>query len=119
MPSSPINALARRDGWKCHYCGIEVESPKHMSAYPGGLRVASVDHIIPVYLKGPSELWNLVIACLDCNRKKSNRTYEDFMRCDWLPLMCAQAGYPTTQAFVRVHAPHLFGVKFWGDGMVS
>lgn len=51
----------KRDGFKCQYCG---RTPPAIILEP--------DHIMPVSVGGPDEMGNLVTACFDCNRGKSN-----------------------------------------------
>ena len=43
---------------KCFYCGVELFEP------------SEVDHVIPFDLLGHNELWNLVVAHKECNRRK-------------------------------------------------
>ncbi len=54
-------ALAKRDGWGCHWCGIQL--------YVNGGRMdkATVDHLTPRSVGGRNELRNLVLACPICN----------------------------------------------------
>jgi 5-methylcytosine-specific restriction endonuclease McrA len=40
-------------------------------------RMATVDHVVPLSRGGPSEAENLVIACYDCNQRKSNMIPEE------------------------------------------
>lgn len=56
-----------RDHWTCAYCGDKV------SKQPGrqGL-LATVDHVHPRSLGGPTTWWNLVSACFDCNQRKAD-----------------------------------------------
>jgi hypothetical protein len=51
----------KRDNFTCQYC----------SAKPPKVPL-EVDHIIPVSKKGTNEMINLITACFDCNRGKSN-----------------------------------------------
>jgi len=52
----------KRDGFKCQYCG----------AHPPSV-VLEVDHIDPVSQDGEDGLDNLITACFDCNRGKSDK----------------------------------------------
>lgn len=51
----------KRDGFTCQYCG---KNPPEVTL--------EVDHIQPVSKNGTDELDNLITACFDCNRGKSN-----------------------------------------------
>lgn len=52
-------------GYRCQYCGHE---------YPS--KDLTFDHVIPVSQGGKKGWDNIVPACMDCNRKKDNRTPE-------------------------------------------
>lgn len=57
--------LFKRDSMTCQYCGSQ----------PGGNEL-TIDHVLP-RSQGGQTLWeNTVLACVDCNRKKANRTPE-------------------------------------------
>lgn len=58
--------VINRDKWQCRYCGTILEN-----------RDIHIDHVIPYSLGGLTELDNLVVACPDCNLKKSGRTLEE------------------------------------------
>lgn len=51
----------KRDGFQCAYCG---KSPPAV--------VLEIDHIKPKSRKGKDDLNNLLTACFDCNRGKTN-----------------------------------------------
>ncbi|MGQ9592597.1 MAG: HNH endonuclease [Planctomycetota bacterium] len=55
--------LFRRDRNTCQYCGRKRPTEE-----------LSIDHILPRSLGGRSEWTNCVVACLECNSKKGNRT---------------------------------------------
>jgi 5-methylcytosine-specific restriction endonuclease McrA len=55
-----------RDEQNCQYCGKKCSS-----------RQISYDHVIPRSRGGISSWKNLVIACVDCNFYKANRTPEE------------------------------------------
>jgi len=57
-----------RDGWICQICGEKINKTYY---YPHP-KSASVDHIIPVSLGGPDELYNMQAAHLICNIMKGN-----------------------------------------------
>lgn len=62
MPFTRRN-LYKRDKNTCQYCG----------ARPGSAEL-SIDHVMPRSRGGHSSWENCVLACLDCNRRKANRT---------------------------------------------
>jgi len=61
---------------KCTYCGWK--GPKTQHTY------FCLDHIVP-YVKAPElafELSNITIACNHCNKRKGNKTLEEFLNED-------------------------------------
>src|SRR3954465_16033779 len=48
-----------QDG-KCALCPVPLPDDFH------------ADHIQPVVLKGPTEIWNLQALCVDCHRRKTS-----------------------------------------------
>lgn len=61
-----LNVYAR-DNFRCQYCG---QMP--------GVKSLTKDHVIPKSRPGGSTTWeNIVTACIDCNRKKADRTPEE------------------------------------------
>ncbi len=57
-------ALHRRDGGRCQYCGVTP---------PRGERL-TIDHVQPRSRGGPTSWENCVLACAACNRDKADRT---------------------------------------------
>jgi 5-methylcytosine-specific restriction endonuclease McrA len=57
--------LFRRDKNTCQYCG---------KRYP--TESLSIDHVVPRSMGGTSNWVNCVVACLECNARKGNRTLE-------------------------------------------
>lgn len=55
--------LFRRDHNTCQYCGIRP-----------GTSELSIDHVLPRSRGGKSSWENCVLACMDCNRRKRDRT---------------------------------------------
>lgn len=55
----------KRDGFQCAYCG---KSPPEA--------LLECDHINPKSRKGKDDINNLITACFDCNRGKSNITLD-------------------------------------------
>jgi len=62
-------ALTRNS--ECPYCGIELDERAHL------------DHIVPVQRGGPSEPWNMVFACIQCNRAKRDLSLMEFVDTDY------------------------------------
>lgn len=58
-------AVIQRDGYSCSYCGKETMQ-------------ITVDHIVPLYLGGSSDLKNLTVACHSCNSSKGRKTVEEW-----------------------------------------
>jgi 5-methylcytosine-specific restriction endonuclease McrA len=55
--------LYKRDRYTCQYCGTQ----------PGSEEL-TIDHILPRAAGGKSNWENCVLACVECNRRKANRT---------------------------------------------
>lgn len=62
IPNLVKYEVVRRDGFRCRYCGIELD--------PDSI---TFDHVIPVSQGGASVAENLAIACMPCNLKKGAR----------------------------------------------
>ncbi len=54
--------LYRRDKHMCQYCGIRP-----------GTEELTIDHVVPRSLGGRTSWTNCVLACVECNKRKSNR----------------------------------------------
>lgn len=57
--------LYKRDNYTCQYCGCRP-----------GTEELSVEHIIPRSQGGETTWTNCVLACVECNSRKANRTPE-------------------------------------------
>jgi 5-methylcytosine-specific restriction endonuclease McrA len=57
------NNIFKRDHWTCQYCGKQ----------PGGEEL-TIDHVLPRSQRGVSSWENCVLACIDCNKGKADRT---------------------------------------------
>ena len=53
----------KRDRYACQYCGSQ----------PGGEEL-TIDHVVPRAQGGVSSWDNCVLACVDCNKRKADRT---------------------------------------------
>jgi len=53
--------IAIRDNSSCQYCGRVLETPEY-----------TIDHVVPRARGGHSEWSNLAVACVVCNKRKSN-----------------------------------------------
>lgn len=69
MPTQHMNfnrrALYRRDDNRCQYCGCRP-----------GMKLLSLEHVTPKFFGGKTTWENVVLACVECNSKKANRTPE-------------------------------------------
>jgi hypothetical protein len=62
--------VARRDGYRCRYCGVPT--------------AATIEHIIPRAGNGGSRGENLCLACPWCNTYKNDRPLDEFLASgDW------------------------------------
>lgn len=52
--------VLKRDGYTCHYCGLDANS---------------VDHVLPRSRGGTDDLDNLVACCSSCNSSKGDRFF--------------------------------------------
>ncbi|MCP4678756.1 MAG: HNH endonuclease [Deltaproteobacteria bacterium] len=76
------NVLAR-DRWRCQYCGARRPTNE-----------LTFDHVIPRSRGGRTKWENIVIACIDCNHRKGDRTPHEVglklrtkpVRPTWLPM---------------------------------
>ena len=67
LPTAAVSFSRRnvfkRDHWTCQYCGVQ----------PGGAEL-TIDHVVPRAHGGVSNWENCVLACIDCNKRKADRT---------------------------------------------
>ena len=63
-----LRAIIARDGCNCHYCKKETVR-WHGSVLPN---TTTLDHVVPISKGGGHTMDNVVIACSDCNTRKSN-----------------------------------------------
>lgn len=58
--------LRERDGRRCFYCHVPLAAEFHL------------DHVRPLIKGGKDDPSNLVLACLQCNQEKHNKTIEEY-----------------------------------------
>lgn len=64
-----------RDGAQCRYCRRRVY-PKHLISKSQWHDIGlTFDHFIPRNDGGPTEVWNLFVACYACNSEKGHGSY--------------------------------------------
>jgi 5-methylcytosine-specific restriction endonuclease McrA len=57
--------IFKRDHFTCQYCGVQP-----------GMEELTLDHVLPRSRGGQSRWDNCVLACLECNKRKADRTPE-------------------------------------------
>jgi 5-methylcytosine-specific restriction endonuclease McrA len=93
-----------RDHYCCQYCRRQLPTQK-----------LTYDHVIPVARGGGKNWENIVTSCVDCNRKKANRTPEE-AGLRLLKKPKAPMGFPTKVHFLlsRSRAPDCWKAYiFW------
>jgi len=79
--------VLNRDGWTCHYCGLEANT---------------VDHLIAIIKGGdPLALDNLVASCKSCNSSKGSRNAPFFLAQKATPLIFRSNISPSTSKTVQ------------------
>ena len=58
--------LFKRDKYTCMYCGVQP-----------GPEELTIDHVMPKSRGGGSSWENCVLACVECNKRKANRTPDE------------------------------------------
>lgn len=82
-PPLTREAVYRRDGHICLYCGERFPASR-----------LSLDHVVPVSRSGPSTFANLATCCRPCNSRKQDRTPEEAgMRLLAIPYVPDRAAY--------------------------
>lgn len=90
--------IFERDHYTCQYCGVQP-----------GVDELSIDHVFPRSQGGTSTWDNCVLACVECNKKKADRTPSEAdmklrkqpCRPQWKPLYAAHhVPHPLPRAFV-------------------
>jgi hypothetical protein len=78
-----LDALYKRDGRKCHYCGIAEDDFRAVwgQKFYGGVKRGGRLEIDRKNHQGIYEISNCVLACALCNMAKSDMfTYNEFKR---------------------------------------
>ena len=79
--------VLNRDGWTCHYCGLDANT---------------VDHLIAIIKGGdPLSLDNLVASCKSCNSSKGSRNAPFFLAQKATPLIFRSNISPSTSKTVQ------------------
>jgi len=84
----------KRDSYMCQYCGCR----------PGSEEL-TIDHVVPRSRGGLSSWTNCVLACVDCNTRKANRTPDQAR----MPLLHK----PTRPIWNPLYAPHGVRIESW------
>lgn len=84
--SRTIKLLYHRDGPSCFYCGKNMMNFTEYTRTKGRLAAndikrapvnyPTINHILPKTMGGVSKLYNLVVACAGCNKRKGDRVLE-------------------------------------------
>lgn len=64
-----FDAIAERDGWRCHLCGRRID-PTISRRHPMG---ATIDHLVPIAAGGGDEPENVALAHRDCNIRRGTK----------------------------------------------
>lgn len=77
IPNKVLKEIVKRDGGaNCYYCGKHGYMKIDRGSKGKGewmMIEHEIDHIIPLSSEGTNDIDNLVIACKQCNSKKSNK----------------------------------------------
>lgn len=102
--------IYKRDKYTCQYCG----------ARPGSEEL-SIDHVVPRAQGGHSTWTNCVLACVECNKRKANRTppeaglrlLREPVRPPWTPLVSVRLGTR------RASWERFLSEKYWNTELVD
>lgn len=69
--------IYERDQWRCVWCAHEVQSgatsrQDKADRWVNGVRLATLDHVLPRSLGGCNSAHNLVTACSTCNEQRGD-----------------------------------------------
>jgi len=75
--------VLKKTNGRCYYCGCYLPEDTHIYDEQGKIAITirnwDVDHDIPVSRGGENGIANLLPSCKDCNRKKGNRTSDEYL----------------------------------------
>ncbi len=100
------HSIFERDQYTCQYCGKQLPKSR-----------LTLDHILPQSRGGKNNWENLVVACMDCNARKADRTPAEAKmtllrkpsRPGWLP----RPGQTLPVEKLQVWQ-HFIDVSYWG-----
>jgi HNH endonuclease len=69
IPRDIMLKVVRRDNYKCQICGINLNDDE-----------LEFDHKIPFVKDGPTDEYNLRLACFNCNRSKGTKLPKDILK---------------------------------------
>jgi 5-methylcytosine-specific restriction endonuclease McrA len=78
----------------CFYCN------KHVGAVARRKNRYEIDHLKPVAENGASDMKNYVVACFDCNRRKSKKPVDLWLQENHFPRRCIHL-VPETGLYCR------------------
>jgi 5-methylcytosine-specific restriction endonuclease McrA len=80
--AAKIRKIIEHDGPGCFYCGcrLTVRAKQHSG------RNRTLDHRLPKSKGGTNHTENLRVVCYNCNKRKRDRTEENFLTLAWVEL---------------------------------
>lgn len=73
--SIAMDVVIGRDGKRCFYCERVTIKRRRTSGGKLPSDTATLDHVIPESEGGSNDSENLVLACVDCNRRRGNTDF--------------------------------------------
>jgi 5-methylcytosine-specific restriction endonuclease McrA len=95
--------IFERDGYQCQYCGIKPPSKRAALRWMED-KALTFDHVVPKSRGGKTVWTNIVTACYDCNKKKSDRLPKEL--CWKLRKVPKQPGWHPTLNIPLKAVPH-------------
>lgn len=75
-----VEALVERDGTACTWCCRQMIDAPIVPGRDCSLHM-TLEHIVPISQGGTHDLWNLALACFQCNNVRGSSRIE--FRPDW------------------------------------